>query len=108
MVSKMCAVMCAFPGCSGVDPVARNMVLGLRYFSFRLLSPSTCRHHAFHIPTATAIASPHTMVKLACAALQICWSDALCHDAALCSANPRHTVICTPRVYLSILVLRVT
>ncbi len=52
MVSKMCAVMCAFPGCSGVDPVARNMVLGLRYFSFRLLSPRTCRYHAVHIPTA--------------------------------------------------------
>lgn len=46
MVSKMWAVMWAFSGCSGVDPVARNMVLGLRYFSFRLLSPSTWRQKA--------------------------------------------------------------
>ena len=47
MVSKMWTVMWALPGISGVEPVARNMVLGFRYFSFRLLSPKTCMKSCF-------------------------------------------------------------
>ena len=66
MVSKMWAVMCALPGCAGLEPVARNMVLGFRYFSFRLLSPSTCASkpsYAMPLPAlsySTETCSAHT------------------------------------------------
>jgi hypothetical protein len=62
--SKRCAVTRAarVPAAApskGV-PAARNSVLGFRYFSFRLRSPSTCAHmlaHAYNLALQTPSSS---------------------------------------------------
>lgn len=78
MVSKMWAVTWALPGCSGVDPVARNMVLGFRYFSFRLLSPSTCAI----VPCSKSVGSLHDPLA-----------------AAVCSAEARASTMAAHPLY---------